>query len=268
MAVERIEQYRQLNGVDILKVILTPTKAFPQGGYFYAPREAESLVDSYTWYLNKDRSRVQIMTAISDWGTRKTLLFHKELFKFYRGYSWQEDIDHLNMIEFDNIDQNLNAVTRQQNSFNTLTKSYSYEKGYNCFRVLYIIDDKNYRPFSVVHREDEACIQADYVDKVILKEELGDDYYRFDFLKYRRGSEDILDLERTGVISEEEATYRHIMRYADNAWYYLRFGLEQYFKENNIQVPSYSLDENGFMIHPITGQKLCPITKGGRSQCS
>ena len=31
---------------------------------------------------------------------------------------------------------------------------------------------------------------------------------------------DILDLERTGQISEEEAIYRHVLRYAaDNAWY-------------------------------------------------
>lgn len=38
------------------------------------------------------------------------------------------------------------------------------------------------------------------------------------------------------------------MRYADNAWVYLRFGLQQYFKDNHIAVPSYILNEEGLMV--------------------
>ena len=81
----------------------------------------------------------------------------------------------------------------------------------------------------------------------------------FNFLKYRRGSEDILDLERTGQISEEEAIYRHVLRYADNAWYYYRYGLEQYFRENHIPVPDFDLDSQGFMVDKITRKHLCPF---------
>ena len=259
MSVLRKEYYTQLNGVEVIKVILTPTKVF-SNGYFYAPREAESLIDSFCWCLHKSGNRVDVMAHNQGWGTNN-FLFHKELFKFYRGLDWKGDIDHINMMEFDNIDQNLNAVTNQQNNFNKFTKGYSYNKDWNHFQARYILNGKVYRPFSVTHREDEACIQANYVDKVILREELGDDYYRFNFLKYRRGSEDILDLERTGVISEEEATYKHILKYADNAWYYLRFGLQDYFEKHNIPVPEYLLDEQGFMIHPETGKKLCPFYK-------
>ena len=257
MGVLRKEYYRQQNGVEIIKVILKPTKKFPNG-YFYCPAEAESLVDSYCWCLTKYRNRIQVITQNKGWGT-KTLYFHKELFKLYRGYDWQEDIDHLNMLEFDNTDANLNAISHQQNQFNHFTRGYSYRKDYNYFQAKYRLSGKAYYPFSAVRKEDEACKQQNYIDKVIFKEALGDQYYRFDFLKYRRGSEDILDLERQGIISEEEATYRHIMRYADNAWYYLRFGLEQYFKENNIQVSQYSLDSNGFMIDRVSGKKLCPF---------
>lgn len=257
MAVLKKEYYTQLNGVEVIKVIMKPTKNFPNG-YFYCPREAENLVDSYTWYLNKNRSRVRVMTRNESWGTSK-LLFYKELFKFYKGYSWEEEIDHLNMVEFDNTDQNLNAVSHQQNSFNRLTRGYYYNKGYRHFQAQYWLDGKRYYPFSAVRKEDEACIQQNYIDKVILREELGDDYYRFDFLKYRRGSEDILDLERTGQITEDEAIYQHIMRYADNAWYYLRFGLQEYFTEHNIPVPEYDLDADGFMVDRLTGKKLCPF---------
>ena len=260
MSVLSKEYYTQLNGIEIIKVILKPTKKFPNG-YFYAPREAESLVDSFCWCLHKDGNRVEVIAKLSNYGTYNLLRFHKELFKFYRGYDWNEDIDHIDLCEIDNIDQNLNAVSHQQNLFNMYARGYRFDKDWNHFQTRYSLSSKAYYPFSVTHREDEACIQANYIDQVILKEKLGDNYYRFNFLKYRRGSEDILDLERTGIISEEEATYKHILKYADNAWYYLRFGLQDYFEKHNIPVPEYLLDEQGFMIHPETGEKLCPFYK-------
>ena len=114
-------------------------------------------------------------------------------------------------------------------------------------------------PMGYLKTEDEACTGQNYIEQVWLRRKLGNDWYMFDFKKYRRGSEDIIDLERTGQISEEEATYRHILRYSDNAWYMLRYDLEQYYKDNHIPIPEYRLDESGFMIHPITGQKLCPF---------
>lgn len=82
----------------------------------------------------------------------------------------------------------------------------------------------------------------------------------YDFLKDRRKDIDILDLERTGQISEDEAIYRHVCRYAkDNAWYVYRYNLFEYFTENYISVPAFSIDSDGFMAHPITGQRLCPV---------
>lgn len=258
MAVLKIEEYKQMNGVSILKVILKPTKKFPNG-YFYAPSEAIELVQKYSWYLAQDGNRVVIIAkAVSDY-CRKTIYFHKELFRFYQGYDWQEDIDHINLIEFDNTDGNLNATTSSQNQYNRFTKGYSYDKDRGHFRPQISINSKNYRPFQFTHREDEACYLQNELEQIILKEKLGTDYYMFDFKKYRRGSEDILDLERTGQISEEEAIYRHILRYSENAWFYLRYGLEQYFKDYHIPVPKYSLDTEGFMVHPVTGQRLCPF---------
>lgn len=161
----------------------------------------------------------------------------------------------------DNINNNLNIVTKQQNAFNRFTCGYGLSN--NQLRLAFIprvmFNGKEQRPFSQVHTEDEACVLQNEVEQVWLKEQLGADWYMFDFKKYRRGSEDILDLERTGQISEEEAIYRHILRYADNAWYMLRYGLEAYYKEHNIPIPQYSLDSDGFMIHSITGQRLCPF---------
>lgn len=55
MAVLEIEQYRQLNGEDILKVMLKSTQKFPEGRYFYCDASDEELVKQYTWRLHKQR---------------------------------------------------------------------------------------------------------------------------------------------------------------------------------------------------------------------
>lgn len=257
--VERIEQYRQVNGVWILKVFLKPTKKFPNGGYFYSPAEAIDLVQRYNWLLHQEGNGVRVMATIGSNYCQKGIFFHKELFKFYQGYDWSGDIDHINMVEIDNTDNNLNVVSRQQNLYNKFTKSYSYRNDYGTFQPIIRVNSKPYYPFPVTHREDDACISQNKIEQVWLREKLGSEYYMFDFLKYRRGSEDILDLERIGKISEEEATYRHILKYSENAWYYLRYGLQDYYNQYHIPIPKYSLDTEGFMIHPITGQRLCPF---------
>lgn len=261
MAVEKIEEYRQQNGVDILKVILKPTVKFPMG-YFYAPAEAVDLVRQYTWYLSAQRKN-EVYVIAHDNSTHPcgSIKFHIKLFEFYNNYKWQDDIDHRDMIEYDNAEQNLEPVTSQQNKFNKITRGYIYDTRRKpaSFQSRIIIDGNQCYPFKTVRSEADACNVQNYVEQVWLKEELGSQYYMFDFLKYRRCSEDILDFERTGRVSEEEATYRHVMKYADNAWYYYRYGLEQYFKDNRIPIPKYSLDEYGFMRHPVTNQLLCPF---------
>ena len=261
MAVERIEEYRQKNGVDILKVILKPTKIFPEGkNYFYAPAEAIKIVKEYTWYLNSARNRVCVFSYDNSTYEGEIIQFHCKLFEFYQGYTWQGQIDHISHVEIDNTDENLNAVTVNQNQYNRYTRGYALPA--NCylrFHPRIVLCRRNNYPIGYLKSEDEACKCQNYIEQVWLRRKLGSQYYMFDFNKYRRGSEDIIDLERTGQISEEEATYRHILRYSDNAWYMLRYDLEQYYKDNHIPIPEYRLDENGFMIHPITGQKLCPF---------
>ena len=256
--VESIKEYQQVNGVCILKVFLKPTKKFPNG-YFYTPSEAIDLVQKYTWCLHQHRNRVQVVAHTGSDYCRKIILFHKELFRFYQGYDWQEDIDHINLIEFDNTDGNLNAILHQQNLYNTFVRGYIYGNNQGTFRPKVVINSKHYRPYSVVYREDEACILQNRLEQVDLKSLSGTHYYMFDILKYRRGYEDILDLERTGKISEEEATREVVRSFEDNAWFYLRYNLAEYFKDNHIAVPEYRLDAEGFMVHPITNQKLCPF---------
>lgn len=261
MAVERIEEYRQKNGVDILKVYCKPTDKFPEGmNFFYAPAEAIDLVNKYSWRLHNSHSGVYVNAHDNNTYKRDIIQFHRKLFEFYQGYVWQGLIDHISHYEIDNTDENLNAVTRSQNGQNNFSRGYSLPASYcSRFHPQIMLCGRNNYPMGYIKTEDRACKSQNYAEQVWLRRKLGNDWYMFDFKKYRRGSEDIVDLERTGQISEEEATYRHILRYSDNAWYMLRYDLEQYYKDNHIPIPEYRLDENGFMIHPITGQKLCPF---------
>lgn len=271
MAIERIEEYRQQNGDDILKVFLTPNKAAPEGkNFFFAPAESIDLVKQYRWCIHNAGSKTSSLVVRAEKKLEKKTVqttFHKELCYMYNGF-YVKCIDHVNGIDIDNTDKNLNSVSNAQNIFNKFHKGYAVKSAIHCNRYFCFIpcafyNNNPYNPFGsdINLNEDDVCILQNEIEQVWLREQLGDNYYMFDFKKYRRGSEDILDLERTGQISEEEAVYRHILKYSNNAWYMLRYGLEDYYKENHIPIPQYSLDSDGFMVHPITGQKLCPFIK-------
>ena len=169
MAVQKIEEFQQKNGIYILKVFCKPTSKFPNG-FFYAPAEAFDLVQKYTWCLNQSGNRVYVIAHLRNGHYMKIIYFHKELFKFYQGYDWNGDIDHQNHVEFDNTDDNLNAVSHQQNQFNHFTKGYTYDNNWGTFKTRIMLNSKNYYPFSVISREDETCIKQNYLEQVILRE--------------------------------------------------------------------------------------------------
>lgn len=247
MSVLGIEQYRQKNGDDTLKVILKSAKNFPEG-YFYADALDEQLVRSYTWHLYKKKHPYVVAVFGSSY-SQQHLHFHREKANNILSY-YPNCINHINMVEFDNVNRNLDVVSQQQNRWCVPSKGYH-------------IDGRSFQPYvtvntqhilsKCVHSEVEAC-------QVAYQLEFQYEDYMYDFLKDRRKDIDILDLERTGKISEDEAVYRHVCRHAvDNAWYVYRYNLFDYFKEYHLSVPTFSIDSDGFMIHPITGQKLCPL---------
>lgn len=261
MSVQKIEEYRQKDGTDILKVYCIPTNAFPAGGYFYTDVGIKDIVNTYSWYLYRSRKNIYVIARLdssfgSAHGTKLNL--HREIAYKYLSY-YPRYIDHISGVEIDNTDINLNVVTQQQNCFNKPVRGFLI-MAHNCFLPKIHLAGEQIRPYSCVHTELEACTLQSRLETDYLRGILKDDYYMYDFLKDRRGDLDILDLERTGIISEEEATYRHVMRYAkDNAWYYYRYNLEQYFRDNHIPVPDFDEDEQGFMIDKITRQRLCPF---------
>ncbi len=246
MAVKGIEKYRQQNSEDVLKVILKPTQKFPEG-YFYCDACDEELVKNYTWCLHTQRYPYVIANLGSSYN-QQTKQFHQEkafnILDEYPNY-----INYINGVEFDNVNQNLDKVTNQQNSWARPSRGY-------------LIAGRSFQPHVAVNsRQIHAKCTRTEVEAIQLAYQLELQYedYRYDFLKDRRKDADILNLERTGRISEEKAVYHHVCRYADNAWFYYRYNLTEYFRDNHLKVPDYAIDEEGYMTHPITGQKLCPL---------
>ena len=244
MSVECIEKYKQLNGIDILKVILKPTKRFPEGAYFYADACDEELVRSYAWLLNSQKQPYVVAKCY------QYLCFHREKARNILD-DYPDYINHVNGIEFDNVNQNLDKVTNQQNLWARPSKGYHKDKRFRSFEPYVAVNSRLIRA-KCVRTEIEAC-------QVAYQLELQYQDYRYDFLRDKHKDTDILDLERTGQISEDEAVYRHVLRYADNARFYFRYNLAEYFRDNHLRIPAFSLDSQGYMVSPITGQHLCPL---------
>ena len=247
MAVESIKEYRQKNGNDVLKVILKPTQRFPDG-YFYCDASDEELVKKYTWCLHTQR-HPYVVASFGGCDSQQMKQFHQEkafnILDEYPNY-----INHINGIEFDNVNYNLDVVSQQKNIWCRVSKGYAIVR--RSFQPRIKVNPQHICS-KCVRTEVEAC-QSIYQLEVTYED------YRYDFLKDRRKDIDILDLERTDNISEDEAIYRHVFRHAsNNAWYVYRYNLFEYFKDNHIPIPKYSLDGEGYMIHHITGQRLCPI---------
>ena len=219
-------------------MILKPTQRFPEG-YFYCDASDEELVRSYTWFLKSQKEPYVIAYC---YGMQR-LHFHREkahnILDYYPDY-----INHINGIEFDNVNINLDKVSQQQNCWCRVSKKYQIHG--RSFRSYVKVNSRNIYA-KCMRTEVETCQVAHQL-------ELQYEDYRYDFLRDRRKDLDLLDMERTGKISEDEAVYRHVLRYVDNAWYLYRYNLFDYFKGNRIPIPAYAIDGEGYMIHHVTGQ--------------
>lgn len=138
MAVLRIEEYRQQNGDSVLKVVLKPTKVLPEGAYFYCDASDEELVRSYTWCLLSQKHSY-VVAIIGSFYSQQTKQFHQEkainILDKYPDY-----INHIDGIEFDNVNNNLDVVTNQQNCWCKPSKGYG-------------IREKSFQPRIVVNSQ-------------------------------------------------------------------------------------------------------------------
>lgn len=176
----------------------------------------------------------------------KKELFADKICVHWCGYH----IDYINGVSIDNTYENLVQVTKPR--LNMPSKGCCYNKRYKVFQSRIVHD-------SIIYFDGRYDTELEGIVGICEMRKKYFPDYDYNFLLDRRKDLELLDLERTGVISAEEATYRHVMKYAENAWYYYRYGLQRYFREHHIPIPEYALDAEGFMVDKITGQRLCPF---------
>ena len=143
-------------------------------------------------------------------------------------------------------------VTQQQNARNKPTKGYDFITKESKFRFQY--NSLNKLCYGGrADTEPEICLLVSNFQKEIYSD------YNYDFLEDRRGYIWLLSKEIRGIISHEKATYLRAKELIkSNPWYVYRYNLFDYCKENKIVIPNFSLDSEGFMVSPVTGQRLCP----------
>lgn len=248
MAVQRIESYTQKDGREILKVILNPTPKYPQEMCFYVDKYFEDLIRNKSWGFIMRKNTDYVVSS-------KGIRLHREIAYKCLGH-YPDYIDHENHVGIDNVCSNLSEVTNQQNQQNSQSRGYLLESSSSVniiFRPQIKLNEKHIVGSSS-KREDTACLNQYWLETEKFSK------YNYNFLLDRRGDLDILDLERTGQISADDATLMHVKRYVeDTAWFIYRYNLFDYCKQNNIIIPRYSLNIEGRMVHPITGQILCPF---------
>ena len=98
--------------VALLKVILKPTKKFPNG-YFYTDDNeiTRELIESYSWFLHHcGRKNINVSTSSFN---GLSLKFHRDYAYRVLGY-YPDYIDHIDGLEINNLDRNLNIVNNIQ----------------------------------------------------------------------------------------------------------------------------------------------------------
>lgn len=244
--IEKIEAYD-----NILKVSLKPTRKFPNG-FFFCDADALDLVQSYSWHLREVGNNIYV-SAIK----RGSQFYFQQEYAFQVLGYYPDNIDFRNLAGIDCRDINLNAIPKKETYKNRPCIGYRYYSTLkNKFQVT-VFDDYKFLDEVYCPNEFEAIKTAYNMRQFYYKD------FNYDFFEDRQHDFDILNAELTKKISSDYATYLHIVRYVnDNPWYVYRFGLEGYCKDNHISAPTFRIDSNGFMVHPITGQKFCPYKKG------
>lgn len=250
MGVYKILEYRQKDGQDILKVIMSPTKQFPKGAYFYCDAEDIDLVERGGWVLNYGRGSTFYISCPAQ-GNTGLSRFHQFVMLKHTDEDLQV-IDHINHCGFDNCSINLRNVSSQVNLMNVQSCGYA-SANYK------ILNSRRYNkiPQVIIHSEIDACKIVCELDKKYCS------YY--DFYNDFSNDIDILNMERTGKISHEAAIHHKLSRYIGNIWYWFRYDFFSYFKERGmdvyVQVPGYDLDDKGRLIEPYSRRLLNPYYK-------
>lgn len=250
-----IEKFTQKDGLEVLKVRLSPTPQFPNGSFFYCEAKDYDLVVTHqNWSICSQKhpyvqARASIASAVSNYQ------FHTEVAKKYLGYS-PEAVDHYNGVEFDCVDRpNLFSVSTEQNIRNQRSKGYRLDRS-GAFFASIRYHNEEFRPYSNVRNEIQVLELRNQLEQTYFSD------YNYNFLADRRTSLDLLLQEREGILSHDDAVYLYLKKYSDNPWFYFRYALAEAYDYYGLEKPEegkdYWIASDGFMVNK-DGARLVPI---------
>ena len=275
----RKEYYTQKDGTEIIKV-------FCNNGYFYCDKADEDIIDNHSFEIGKAGSKTNLVVPktsvrINDRYVTKTFgqMYNK---KYYGEYNPDGKVcDHINGVEIDNVSSNLRLASIQQNSYNQFTQGFTVNMRndkYSQYNTYYSAavnvakfpntKKRTLRPFGCVKDEISACKQQYELENIWLKDYIKDNFVMFDFTTFRRFALDILDLERTGQQSHEEAINTYLMQdhIRTNPWYWFRYSLHKFYDRLGVSEPKlnvdYYINEDNAMAFCGTNQLCRPFKFG------
>lgn len=242
LSVTYYEHYRQQDDTDIIKVFCKPTKNFPVGAnYFYAPAEYEDYIMSKCWYLIRSSGAYVGRHIKTRFDTTLSYL-HIEVKSLLNEDTLGFDVNHKNLCEFDDTFENLETIEHKLNQVCKMKQGYAITDNAKAHYFVPSIKIDGELILGVsTHDELSVCLAQREL-------ELSTRDYNVDPLNYFRGSEDVLDLLRTGKIDKEESKVMLLQKYARNAWYIARYNLFKECEKYHIEITPYKLNVGGYLI--------------------
>ena len=231
-------------GTGISKVVLSPTPIYPIGlnHFFMSTEDIQIVLENTAWSLARDRVTSKVF---GDDGKYFNIFLSRAIFE-RRGIPVDGQIVYRNRASIDNTFGNLADVSVQ------VRNKAAPSRGYG-------VVNNRYTPGVMVNGVQRICRSVNQEDEAArIQCQLDQEFGGYDFLIDRSGDEDLLELVYAGILTEEEAEARYLMRRA-TAWHVLRYGLEGYFKKHKLPLPKYELDNLGRMVDPKTKKGLCPF---------
>lgn len=248
-----IEKFTQKDGLEVLKVWLSPTPQFPNGAFFYCEAKDEDLILLHPNWSISDPKQPYVQARASRASAVSTYRFHIEVARKYLGF-YPEAIDHYNGIEFDCVNSpNLFSVTQEQNIRNRRSKGYGITAS-GAFYIQIIYHGNLVCPYSTVRNEIQALALRNQLEKVYFAD------YNYNFLEDRRTDMDLLMYEREGQWTKEQVIREYLTRH-NNPWFFFRYDLREVYQQYGLSFPQvgkdYWIAKDGFMINK-DGVRLVP----------
>lgn len=284
MAIKNIDySIQQKDGRRIIKVYLEDTSKFQDRFFYTSVPDAQTCIDNlgctqkdvlarvmdllnkdkYNWYLVIHNS-YECIRGYDKSNNDKIIYFTHKLYEAFHQKKVPSDMEIgvRNKVGYDVTDINLNIMSKSETNLAIFNRGYILEVG--GFTPCKKIDGFNTRG-NKCYTETDACI-IQYSHERKLVESTFYNGYVYNILDDFSGNEDILNNIREGIITEEQGKEMLLdvkrednLSIKENAWYVYRYNLFDFFTDRRITIPKFKLDDYGNMIHPVTGNRLCPF---------